>query len=214
MRRSTWMIAASLFVLLSAWSLPQMAASSPFRARPFTLMTVSAGGPVAAWRCGDWYGFGWEPDFFSAEWSPWDTPWYPSPWFAPWGWEWGGWDTWYAGFYGLNPPWWYWDPFDCWFPSGGWYVYWIPPHHHHRHHPPKPKPVRLVNGHRRGAVTVRRHARWWHLRPHGGLRPVVRHGGRPVGARPFVPRMGPPPGALGGGGFPAGARGHGGRHRH
>lgn len=126
MKQKAVLIGAILSVICLAVPVSNSAAGPVFTVRPLTTMTVSAGGPYSAWRCGEWYGWDWKPAYFSAEWAPWDWPgvgpesyvnwmlgggyynWYG--WCGPYSY-WGGdyiWTGWYSLYRGYLPdPWMY-----------------------------------------------------------------------------------------------------------
>ncbi len=70
-RKKVLMISAA-FILFAAIPAAGLSAREVFPVSPFRITMVSSAGPLAAWRCGAWSGVTWSPDYFSAEWPPWN----------------------------------------------------------------------------------------------------------------------------------------------
>ncbi len=195
MKHKAILVAATLAIVCLAVPVSHSAAEPVFPVRPFSVMTVSAGGPVSAWNCGNWYGYDWTPDYFSAEWAPWDWPgWGPQSymnWMLGGGWyDWYGWSNpynWY-GYYGGMYLWTGWYSLYRGFLPDPW-MYRHRSRHGHPHSHPAPKPVVIRNENpRRGGSSADRvrHRR----RPPVNTAPPVRV---PRGRPRFSPRPMPMP---------------------
>ncbi len=71
-KQKRFIVWAVFVVLLTAIPAAGLSARENFPVSPLRITMISSSGPVSAWRCGAWSGVIWSPDYFSAEWTPWN----------------------------------------------------------------------------------------------------------------------------------------------
>jgi hypothetical protein len=110
LKKKAFMIWAVLVLFFTAVPATGFVAGEIFPVSPFRITMVSSRGPLSAWRCGAWAGVNWSPDYFSAEWAPWNGSGlgFQSLSFVPHLWWTGGNYYFYRGY--VRNAWKYWRP--------------------------------------------------------------------------------------------------------
>jgi hypothetical protein len=71
-KKKRFIVWAAFVLLLTAIPVTGLSARGLFPVSSFRITMISGSGPVWAWSCGAWSGVEWSPDYFSAEWAPWN----------------------------------------------------------------------------------------------------------------------------------------------